>query len=100
MILNVMVTLSKAKCRLWKKVLKRKTPVKQGLVMEDTLDAVTTSFTDGYCVSVKLCNGRPPFVDVVLFSPKGNETCAVHCDEFLGEIELDKKHTITIQEGA
>lgn len=98
--MNVTVTLGKARVQRWKKALKRKTPIKLGLVQEDTLDAVTTTFTDGYCVSVKLSNGRPPFIDVVLFSPKGNETTAVICETPLGEVELDKKHTITIVEGA
>lgn len=95
--MNVTVTLGKARYQLWKTTLKRKTPIRADV---DILDAVTTTFTDGYCVSVTLCNGRPPLVDVRLFSPKGNETRAVHCEALLGEIELDKKHTVTIEEGS
>jgi hypothetical protein len=94
--MQVTVHLDRARYQRWQKVLRRKTPIKG---VDDILDTVTMGFPDLFCVVVKLCNGRPPYVDVVLFTPKGDETNAVVCEPFPGTIEMDKKHTVEIAKG-
>lgn len=98
--MKVTVKLGKDRFQRWQKVLKRKTPLKG---TDDTLDSTTVEFSDHYCVVVKLCNGGPPYVEVVLFTPKGNESkswtsraVALACEPLSDTIELDTKHTVII----
>ena len=47
---------------------------------EDIAYSVTVEFEDGYFADIKVCNGEPPYVDPVLFDPRGCEVAVGDAD--------------------
>ena len=90
------IRLPKYRADKWNKILRRRTMVPDA-GREEVLDKITVKFGDGREADFKLCNGRPPFLDPVLFEDGRQIDLLDVAGKVQGVYAFSTGHVVTIQ---